>query len=86
MPLYLLGWPMQNSHRLDVELDPTPHAKNSGWSRVDRKALPIDERAHVRQDRDAFKLDGEEGNGWTEHEGTFFLLPYWMARHHGFLK
>jgi hypothetical protein len=86
MPLYLLGWPMQNSHRLDVELDPTPHAKNAGWSRVDRKALPIDERAHVRQDRDAFKLDGEEGNGWTEHEGTFFLLPYWMARHHGFLK
>ena len=53
---------------------------------MDRKALPIDERAHVRQDRDAFKLDGEEGNGWTEHEGTFFLLPYWMARHHGFLK
>lgn len=87
MPLYLLGWPMQNSHRLDVEMDPTPLAgDNHGWSRVDRKALPIDERAHVRQDRDAFVLDNDEGKGWTEHEGTFFLLPYWMARYHGFVK
>ena len=87
MPLYLLGWKMENSHRLDVELDPTPLAGNNhGWSKVDRKALPIDERAHVRQDRDAFVLDGAEGDGWTEHEGTFFLLPYWMARYHGFIK
>lgn len=87
MPLYLLGWTMENSHRLDVELDPTPLAgNNAGWSRVDRRALPIDERAHVRQDRDAYKLDNTEGNGWTEHEGTFYLLPYWMARYQGFLK
>lgn len=86
MPLYLLGWRMENSHRLDVETDPTPLSENAGWSRVDRKALPIDERAHVRQDRDAFVLDNAEGEGWTEHEGTFFLLPYWMARYHGFVK
>ncbi len=87
IPLYLLGWPMENTHRLDVEMDPTPQAgDNHGWSRVDHRALPIDERAHVRQDRDAFKLNGAEGDGWTEHEGTFYLLPYWMARYHGFLK
>ena len=43
---------------------------------MNRKTLPIDERAHVRQDRDASKLDGEEGSSWKKHEGTYYLLPY----------
>ncbi len=83
MPLELLGWQMNNSHRLDIVLDNTPGQEpHYGWSRVDGKALPIDERGHVRQDRDAFVLDQSEGNGWDEHEGTFFLLPYYLGRYH----
>jgi len=86
MPLELIGWRMENSHRLDVEFDPMPgQDRTVGWSRVDRKALPIEERAHVRHDRDAMKLDAVEGDGWDEHEGTFFLLPYYMARYHGLI-
>lgn len=78
---------MQHSHRLDVELDPTSGANKAySWSRVDRKALSIDEGPHERQDRDAFKLDGSEGDGMTEHEGRLFLLPDWMARYLQFLK
>jgi sugar lactone lactonase YvrE len=87
MPLELIGWEMKNSHRLDVELDPTPtQERDVGWSKVDRKALPIEERSHVRQDRDGFKLDAKEDDGWSEHEGTFYLLPYYMGRYHGFIE
>ncbi len=87
LPLELIGWHMENSHRLDVQLDPTPaQVPGYGWSRVDGYALPVEERAHVRQDRDGFAIDSSEGDGWTEHEGTFFLLPYWLARHHGLLN
>jgi len=87
MPLELIGWRMQNSHRLDVEFDPMPgQDRTVGWSKVDRKALPIEERAHVRHDRDAMKIDAVEGDGWDEHEGSFFLLPYFMARYHGLIE
>ncbi|MCC6490223.1 MAG: hypothetical protein IT364_22250 [Candidatus Hydrogenedentes bacterium] len=87
MPLELIGWEMKNSHRLDVEIDPTPtQAPDVGWSKVDHKALPIEERSHVRQDRDGFKLDAKEDDGWSEHEGTFYLLPYYMGRYHGFIE
>ncbi len=87
MPLELIGWRMNNTHRLDIQLDPTPGQQPVyGWSRVDGKALPIEERSHVRQDRDAFRLDASEDDGWAEHEGTFYLLPYYMARYHGFLE
>lgn len=86
MPLELVGWRMQNSHRLDVEFDNTPGEDSAyGWSRVTGKALPIEERSHVRQDRDGFALDAVEGDGWSVHEGWFYLLPYWMARYHRFL-
>jgi len=86
MPLELIGWEMKNSHRLDIQLDPTPGQRpNYGWSRVDGKAISIKERSHVRQDRDGFALDASEDNGYSEHEGTFFLLPYYMALYHGFI-
>lgn len=90
LPLDLIAWEMNNSHRLDVQLDPTPGQQPAyGWSRVDGKTLPIEERGHVRQDRDGFYLDyceGPEGSGLSEHEGTFYLLPYEVARYHGFFQ
>jgi hypothetical protein len=93
MPLDLIGYHMDNRHRLDIVFDNTPgaqtwsdhHRGTYGWH-FDGRALPIEERGHVRQDRDAFNLNANEGDGWTEHEGSFFLLPYWMGVHHGFIK
>lgn len=110
LPLDLIGYRMDNRHRLDVIFDPTPGQNdNEGWQlqkmesseavfgidvdklpkmgwHYDTKALPIDERCHVRLDRDAFVLDAIEGDGYTEHEGTMYLLPYYMARYHGLIK
>ena len=85
MPEELLGWRMTNSVRLDIIHDTTPGQDTSyGWSKATLKALPIEERGHVRQDR-ASDLDSSEGDGWSEHEGTLYLLPYYMALYHKFI-
>lgn len=90
IPLELIAWDQTNSHRLDFESDPMPLADSStGWSRVDRKAFPIDERCHVRLDRSCFDVDlteGGEGSGYTLHEGSLFLLPYYTARYLRFIE
>jgi len=44
------------------------------------------ERCHVRQDLDAFVLRAVEGNSFSEHEGTFFLLPYYMGLYYGLIE
>jgi hypothetical protein len=86
IPLDLIGYSMDNTHRLDVVFDSTPlQNEDMGW-RTDGYALPIDERGHVRQDRDGFALKASEGDGHEEQEGTFFLLPYYMAYYHGLLN
>ncbi|MUH34635.1 hypothetical protein D9O36_02170 [Zobellia amurskyensis] len=85
IPLDLIGYEMDNTHRLDVQFDPTPAQEaDMGW-RVDSYALPIDERGHVRLDRDAFDLHDSEGNGYSEHEGTFYLLPYYFNKYHNLI-
>jgi hypothetical protein len=83
IPLDLIGYEMDNTHRLDIELDRTPGQKpGMGW-RTDSYAVPVDERGHVRLDRDGFALLYEEVNGGSsEQEGTFYLLPYYMAQYH----
>lgn len=89
-PLEMISWKMDNSFRYDIELDPTPGAEpGMGWSRVDGKAIPMDERCHVRQDRSGFALDfleGPEGSGLSEHEGTLYLAPYYLGRYYGFIQ
>lgn len=86
IPLDLIGYTMDNTHRLDVVFDPTPVAEpNMGW-RTDGYALPMDERGHVRLDRDGFALLSSEGNGYAEHEGTFYLLPYYMSLYHNLIQ
>ena len=86
LPLDLIGYHMDNTHRLDIIFDPTPgQVPGIGWH-VSGGALRIDERGHVRQDRDAFAIDYSEGDGWSEHEGTYYLLPYYMARYHGIIR
>lgn len=87
IPLDMIGYEMDNTHRLDVLADPTPgQTEGKGW-RYDTYAVPVDERGHVRQDRDGFALQFREvGGGDAEQEGTFYLLPYYMARYHQLIE
>ena len=75
------GWRMQNSHRADVVFDP----------RVDRfgkrqllEVLPADERGFGRWNGNPYIPD-TGGDGREEDDGAAYLLPYWMARYHGFI-
>ncbi len=83
IPMDMIGYKMDNTHRLDIIFDPTPAQDPTiGW-RTDGYAVPVDERGHVRQDRDGFSLLYEEvGGERAEQEGTFFLLPYYMAQYY----
>lgn len=95
MPLNLINVTMDNTHRLDVRFDNTPGSQETwldrrgtyGWH-YDGRAVPIDERGHVRVDRNAFDLRLHEGRGQgrSEQEGTFYLLPYYMGRYHRFIE
>ncbi len=86
IPLDLIGYKMDNTHRLDVVIDPTPGQEPTmGW-RTDGYALPVDERGHVRLDRDGFAILYSEGNGYSEQEGTFYLLPYYLALYHNLIE
>jgi hypothetical protein len=87
IPIDLIGYQMDNTHRLDVVFDPAPGQKPTiGW-RVGGYAVPIEERGHVRQDRDGFALLTQEvGGGNSEQEGTLFLLPYYMALYHQLIR
>lgn len=85
-PLLLLGWEMNNSHRFDVVLDPTPGQKPAYGGSVFGGALPIEERCHIRINSDHFDLDHSQGGGFCEYEGTFFLLPYYLGLYHGFIR
>jgi len=47
--------------------------------------LPASERPMMKWNGNPYRLDGGDG-GRTEEDGTFFLLPYWMARYHGLFE
>jgi hypothetical protein len=74
-------WRMENSHRADVVFD----------VRVDRftkrqlaHVLPADERNIQKWNQNPYIPDGG-GDGTHEDDGAAWLLPYWMARYHGFI-
>ncbi len=84
-PQLLIDWRMENAHRLDVYLDPTLRQRDDyGWLELSGDAVPIEERSHIRINSDHFDLNWG-GEGKCEYEGTFYLLPYYMARYYGLL-
>ncbi len=84
-PIDLIDHAQVNSHRLDVRpLDPhiRPDASRPLGLRRDGKVLPIDERTVFHWNVDPYALD-YPGSGTRLADGTSFLLPYYMALHHG---
>ncbi|MGA2866969.1 MAG: hypothetical protein ABSF95_21040 [Verrucomicrobiota bacterium] len=81
-PMDTITWTVRNSHRQDI-------LWSAGGDRFgDREALtllPPDERPVMRWNSNPFVVDGGNG-GHEEDDGAAFLLPYWLGRHHQFLK
>jgi len=73
---------MKNSHRADVEFASESNRFNQP---VLTRVLPADERNFEKWNADPYRPDSG-GNGHSEDDGAAYLLPYWMARYHGFIK
>jgi len=82
MPLDLVSWDHVNSKRADVK-------KRLFHDRFDTEqsvlVLPPDERTAMIWNGNPYRLDDGKG-GLREEAGTFWLLPYWMGRHYGFIE
>jgi len=82
IPLDLISWRIENSWRSDIEWAGQP---DRFGRREARTFLPPDERPVMKWNGNPFIVDGGNG-GYSEDDGAFFLLPYWMGRSHGFLS
>jgi hypothetical protein len=82
MPTDRRTWEMKNSQRADVIFDPL-------IDRFDKvqllRCVPADERNFQKWNGNPYNPDGG-GDGRYEDDGAAYLLPYWMARYHGFIS
>jgi hypothetical protein len=81
IPMDLIKWSVKNSHRRDVPLDTSPERHNRPQT---TRLLAPDERRVMKWNSNPFQLDDQSG-GRGEDDGAFYLLPYWLGRHHRFL-
>jgi hypothetical protein len=82
IPMDQIQWTVENSHRLDVPVDPMADRKNRRQALI---VLPYDELPMHKWNGNPYNLDGGSG-GRSEDDGAYFLLPYWMGRYHGVLE
>ncbi len=78
IPMDMITWTVRNSQRLDVPMDPLADRFKRPQSLV---VLPYDEIPMWKWNANPYALDGGNG-GRSEDDGAYFLLPYWMGRHH----
>ena len=81
IPLDLVHWLMTNGFRLDLQRDSEPDRFGRPQLRV---PLPWRERPLHKWNGNPYVIDG--GGDRSEECGTFWLLPYWMARWHGIIR
>ncbi|MBI4325781.1 MAG: hypothetical protein HY674_11020 [Chloroflexi bacterium] len=82
IPLDLIEWAVRNSHRLDIKL----RAEKDRFDRLQlAEVLAPDERPVSKWNGNPYRPDGG-GEGHSEEDGAFFLLPYWMGRYHGWAR
>ncbi len=79
-PLDLVDWTIDNAKREDLQLQRNPIFEDVQTNRL----LPPSERGVIRWDKNPWEAV-QGGHGKTEWAPTFWLLPYWMGRHLGFI-
>ncbi len=79
-PLDLIRWCVDNSTREDLRIVRYPEMERPQTDRI----LPPSERGVIRWDDNPYlPVQGDDGE--TESDGVFWLLPYWMGRHYGYI-
>jgi len=79
-PLSHVDWPVRNSIRKDIFLNPDLSREGNLQS---LRVLPYDEISFFRYNSDPFEIDG--GSGYTETDPSAWLVSYWIARYLGFI-
>ena len=82
IPMDLVQWTVENSHRLDVPIDPSSDRFKRRQALI---VLPYDELPMSKWNGNPYNLDGGNG-GRSEDDGAYFLLPYWMGRYHELIE
>ncbi|MBW1871310.1 MAG: hypothetical protein JRJ19_04545 [Deltaproteobacteria bacterium] len=81
LPLNLIHWGLDHGHRWDKDQNPY----NDRQGRPQNKfVFAYDERQVMRWAENPYSYE-QRGNGHSESSGTFWLLPYWMARYYGII-
>jgi hypothetical protein len=79
--LDLVRWTVDNTRRADLRLVRLPE-----WEHVQTDRLvPFSERGVIRWDDNPWRAVQGDG-GRTESDGVWWLLPYWMGRHYGYIQ
>jgi hypothetical protein len=81
IPMDLITWRMENSHRWDLPRDQLNDRFDKGQS---IRPVPTPERAISKWNYNTYQYDAGS-DGYGEDDGAYFLLPYWMGRYHRLL-
>ncbi|MCC6796147.1 MAG: regulator [Candidatus Hydrogenedentes bacterium] len=79
--LDLIDWRIDNSAREDINLVRAPEIEPMQTDRM----LPASERAVMRWDKNPWMAANGSG-GDNEQSGTYWLMPYWFGRYHGYIS
>jgi hypothetical protein len=81
IPMDMIDWRVENSFRWDIKINPM-----SDRFKRPQSVIPvlIKERAVSKWNSNPYRLD-DGGNGNSEDDGAYFLLPYWMGRYYKFI-
>ncbi|HAV61762.1 MAG TPA: hypothetical protein DCY13_05295, partial [Verrucomicrobiales bacterium] len=82
IPWLPIEWGVFNSRRTDVEM--LPVVDRHGRRELADTVAPDERRTH-KWNGNPYQADSGT-DGRSLECGTYFLLPYWMGRHHGWLK
>jgi len=80
-PLDLIRWRIDNSKREDLTLTRYPILEDIQTSRL----VPPDERGIMRWDNNPWATVQGDG-GYTESDGVYWLLAYWMGQYYGLIE
>lgn len=80
-PLDLIRWRVDNGKREDLHLTRRPILEDIQINRL----VPPSERGIMRWDNNPWKAVQGDG-GYTESDGVYWLLAYWMGRYYGLIQ
>lgn len=80
IPMEMINWEMDNSHRWDLLHDPMVDRMGKEQS---TRPIPAAERGITKWNLNPYLLNSK-GDGTGENDGAYFLLAYWMGRYYKF--